>query len=68
MAPNSYLKALKKVMHNDAPARPTSMSRQEIESAIAAISEQLKQPLSNAERLWLVEDRVELRKQLVASD
>ena len=67
MAKNVYLNTLKKIMNNDAPARPTSRSKEEIEAAILAISAELKGPLSNTERLLLVEDRVELRKQLQAA-
>lgn len=44
------------------------MSRTEIEQAIAAISEQMKGPLSNLERALLHEDRKELRATLRALD
>jgi hypothetical protein len=57
-----YTKELLKIMTNDAPARATSMTRAEIEAAIAEISARLKKPMHNAFRLCLVEERTELRK------
>jgi hypothetical protein len=64
MPNDPYLKALQKVMRNDNPARPTSRSRAEIEGDIAEISAMLRGSLPNSERLCLIEERVELRKQL----
>lgn len=61
-----YYAALKKIMTDDTPARPTERTRAEIEVEIAAISEQLKGPLHNVERLDLFEARRDLRKQLAA--
>lgn len=67
MANDLYTKELRKIMTNDAPARATSMTRPEIEAAIADISAQLKGPMHNAMRLCLVEERTELRKALAAT-
>jgi DNA-binding XRE family transcriptional regulator len=65
--PNSpYLKEMRKVMTATSPARPCAMTDAEIETAIADISAQLKGPLSNFERFCLVEEKIELRKILVA--
>jgi hypothetical protein len=62
----AYYKALQRIMTDNSPAIPTKRSRGEIEANIAAISEELKKPLGNADRLGLIEDRHELRKQLAA--
>jgi len=61
---DAYTKALKKILTNDDPARPTARPLAEIEVDIAEISQRLKGPLSNPDRLDLVEARRELRKQL----
>lgn len=61
-----YLNELRKVMTATSPARPCAMSDAEVEAAIADISAQLKGPLSNLERLCLVESKIELRKILTA--
>lgn len=61
----AYTKALHEIM-TDETVRPCSLTRSEIETAIAEISSQLKGPLSNTERLLLVADRHELRKALAA--
>lgn len=63
---NAYNRALEKILTNDSPATPTTRSKAEIEACISEISERLKGPLSNVERLWLVEDRHEFQKQLTA--
>lgn len=65
-ANDRYTKELRKVMQNDKPARETSLTTAEIETSIAEISMLLRGSLSNAERLCLVEDRVELRTVLAA--
>jgi len=64
MAKDRYMSELKRVMTDPTPPAPTTLSRAEIEAKIAEISATLKHPLSNVQRLWLVEDRRELRKQL----
>lgn len=40
------------------------MTKEQIEKAIAEISEQLKRPMPNLERALLVADRKDLREQL----
>lgn len=67
MANDAYTKELRKIMSDKRSPRPSSLTRAEIETAIAEISAQLKAPLSNVERLCLVEDRQELRKILAQS-
>lgn len=67
MANDIYTKELKKILNDDSPARATTLTRAEIETAIAEISTQLRGPCSNVERLMLVEDRQELRKMLAVS-
>ncbi len=66
MANDAYMKALKEVLQDDSPATPTTRTAAEITADIAEISLRLRGPLSNVERLWLIEDRRELRKQLDA--
>lgn len=68
MALDAFNRELRRIMDNDAPAKPTTLSRAVIEATIAEISESLKGPLSNVDRLDLVESRRELRKQLAAMD
>lgn len=63
---DAYTKALKKIMTSDAPARPTTKTSTELETEIAAVSEQLRGHLPNVIRLDLVEVKRELRKQLAA--
>lgn len=64
-----YMDAIKDVLNDKTPARPTSRTKTEIANEIVAISDRLKGPLSNVERVWLIEDRSNLRKQLsVAAD
>ena len=63
MANDLYIKTLRGIMI-DKNVPVCSLTRTEIESGIALISDQLKGPLSNAERLWLVEERQGLRKAL----
>lgn len=67
MANDAYTKALKQVLTDASPPPETARTKAEIEADISAISERLKGPLSNVERLWLVEDRQILRKQLAVS-
>lgn len=64
---DAYTKELRRIMSDDTPPKPTKMSCTQIEADIASITNQLKGPLSNPERLWLVETRRELRKQLAAA-
>lgn len=66
MANDAYTKALKEILSDPSPAQPTSRTRAQIEADILSVSNQLKGPLSNAERLCFVQDRRELRKQLDA--
>lgn len=66
MANDLYTKELKKILGDTSAAKPTEQSREEIERGIAEITELLKGACSNVERLWLVEDRQHLRKQLAA--
>ena len=61
-----YHKALAKVMQDESPAESTTMTREEIEADIAAISKLLIGPMANGERLDLVETRRALRKQRAA--
>lgn len=63
---NIYINALEKIMRDDTPAPPTTRTRAEVERDIAEISEMLKGPMTNDERLCLVADRQHLRKQLAA--
>ena len=44
------------------------MTREEIEIAIAAITTDLKGPLSNLDRMMLIEDRADLRQMLAMFD
>jgi hypothetical protein len=66
MANDAYIKELSAIFSDTSPARPTARMPADIEADILAISNTLKGPLSNVERLWLVEDRQKLRKQLAA--
>lgn len=61
-----YTKELKKILSDTTAARPAELTRPEIEAAIVDISSQLRGHLSNMDRLWLVADRLSLRKQLAA--
>jgi hypothetical protein len=67
VANDAYIQALSEILTDTSPARPTTRMPADIEADILAISNKLKGPLSNVERLWLVEDRRELRKQLAAT-
>lgn len=64
MANDLYTKTLRKILSDTSVPPPTTRTRAEIEADIAAISKELAGPLNNVERLWLVEDRQNLRKQL----
>jgi hypothetical protein len=66
MAQDRYTKALKKIM-TETTAPPTTRSRAEIEAEILQISEALRGPLKNFERLELIEVRQCLRIQLDAA-
>ena len=63
---DAYTKALQRIMTDKSPPPATSRARSEIEANIQAISDELKKPLSNVDRLGLVEDRQILRRQLAA--
>lgn len=63
---NAYLNGLQEVMTDDAPAKPTSTTLAELEISLEIISKRLRGPLSNPERLWLVEDRRDIQKQISA--
>jgi hypothetical protein len=67
MANDPYYNALNEIMSDTSPACPTDRMPADIEADILVISKTLKGPLSNLERLWLVEDRQILRKQLAAT-
>lgn len=67
MAGGRYMKALKTILTDETPAQPTTRTRAEIERDIAEITAELKGPMSNVERLCLVEDRQHLHKQLAAA-
>jgi len=58
------MKELKRIMLDETPATPTGRPREEIEAEISEITKLLAGPLSNFERLDLVEARRALRKQL----
>jgi hypothetical protein len=60
---SKYHKALKKVSEGDAD-KFKHLSKEQIDEGIAAISEELKGPMSNTERLMLVGDRADLRAAL----
>ena len=65
MATSKYIKALQ------TPPKPETvahMSRPEIVSAMASISDYLKGPLSNTERAMAVLDRNDLRARLAQID
>jgi hypothetical protein len=47
-----------------APTKPTSATLAELEISLGIISKRLLGPLSNPERLWLVEDKREIKKQI----
>lgn len=66
MGLSRYEKQLHKIMNDKSPAKPTTATRAELELSISIISKRLLGPVNNVERLWLVEDRHELRKQLAA--
>lgn len=66
MANDLYTKELKKILADTSTAKPTALTRADIEAGISEISDRLKGQLNNVERLWLVEDRQHLRKQLAA--
>lgn len=63
---DAYLKALQEVMTDEAPAKPTIKPLEELEIDLAAVTKRLQGPLSNVERLWLVEDKRELQKQIAS--
>ncbi len=67
MANDAYYRTLNEILSDTSAVRPTDRMPADIETDILAISKTLKGPLSNVERLWLVEDRQHLRKQLAAA-
>jgi hypothetical protein len=65
MSKDIYLSELQKILSNKSvPDGVKDFTRETVESAISDISEQLPGPMSNAERLSLVEDRKRLRNLL----
>lgn len=64
MAKDAYIEAAHKILTDENPVPPSGLSRREIETAIANITKKLAGPMSNVERLWMLEDRQNLRKQL----
>lgn len=60
-----YNRELKRIFDNKDPI-PTTRTREEIEAAIAKISEALLGPVSNVERLCLVGNRQILRNELAS--
>lgn len=63
---NAYIRAVAEVYADTSPARPTTRTASEIESDIRQISEELKRPVGDYERVCLLEDRQRMRKQLAA--
>lgn len=63
---NAYLNALQEVMSNDAPATHTEATVDELKLSLQIISKRLLGPLHNVERIWLVEDKREIQKQIAA--
>ena len=61
-----YLRELQNIVRDPSPAAPTTRSAAEIEADILKITEELRGPLRNVERLDLIEARQNLRKQLAA--
>lgn len=59
----SYAKKLKRAMDEAEPAGP-GLSRGELMRRIASITERLKGPMSDAERIMLCADRASFRKAL----
>jgi hypothetical protein len=62
-----YIKVLQKALNQPA-IKNCGMSRNDIVHAIAGISDQLRGPMSNEERLLLVADRSEFRATLALLD
>ncbi len=62
-----YNKQLRKILSDKSKPLPTALSKAEIEARIAAISEELKGPLKNWDRLE-IEAREVLRKQLATAE
>lgn len=65
MANDAYNKALKEIL-NDERMPAITKPLEELELELAAVSKRLQGPLSNVERLWFVEDRRTLQKQISA--
>jgi hypothetical protein len=63
---NIYMNALQEVMTNDIPAKSTIKPLEELQIDLAAVTKRLQGPLSNLERLWFIEDRRALKKQIAA--
>lgn len=60
---SKYHRALEKISKGN-PERFKNLSKTQIEEGIAAISEELKRPMSDTERLMSVGDRADLRSTL----
>jgi hypothetical protein len=61
-----YSVALRKALDKAKPAE--GLSRTELEEGIAKITEDLKSPMGDAERIMLCADRESLRKALMHTD
>lgn len=65
MANDAYTKALKEIL-NDERMPAITKPLGELELELAAVSKRLQGHLSNVERLWFVEDRRSIQKQIAA--
>jgi hypothetical protein len=67
MAWSGYISALQKeLLRADSASVKGGKTRGELETEIAEITAALSGPLSNADRIWLVGYRRELRRELAA--
>ena len=65
MANDAYTKALKEIL-NDERMPPITKPLEELEIELAAVQKRLNGHLSNVERLWFVEDKRAIQKQIAA--
>jgi hypothetical protein len=63
---DAYLNALQEVMTDTAPTKPSVATLAELEISEGILSKRLLGPMSNPERIWAIEDRREIRKQIAA--
>lgn len=64
-----YTREVKKILADTSvPDGARELDRTAVEAAITEITAKLKGPLSNVERLWLIEDRQHLRNRLSQLD